>query len=73
MRHLVLLSKLGATYVALQVITGVEVGILAAGLTIATGMPLPSALAATLPLGMPLLLGQGLIVLACVQTGPATQ
>ena len=56
------ITKLGAAYVVLQILTGIEVGIIAAGLAL-SGMSLPAALAATvIPVGMPLLIIQGVIL-----------
>ena len=63
-----LLSRLtgyGLAYVVLQIVTGIEVGVLAAGIAIAKGMTVPAALAATvIPVGVPLLCIQGAVVVA---------
>lgn len=65
---LILLERLasyGVAYVVLQILTGFEVGILAAGLAFTKQMTVPAALAATIvPVGVPLLLLQGTLFVA---------
>lgn len=55
---LVKLLKIGAVYAILQVVTGIEVGVLAVGLYYAENMPLPAALSLAMPFGVPLFLAQ---------------
>lgn len=48
-----------AIYAAVQVLTGVEIGVLAATLVLTKGWTLPAALAWSMPIGLPLVLLQG--------------
>jgi hypothetical protein len=49
-----------AAYVFLQVITGIEVGVVAAAMVLSLGWSLPFALSIAIPLGFPAFLAQGL-------------
>ena len=49
-----LMIRIPVAYVAAQVLTGIEVGILAAVLVLVAEWGLPAALAAVFPLGIPL-------------------
>ena len=51
-----------AAYAALQFVTGIQVGVLAAALVVGWSWPLPVALATCVPLGFPLLLAQGALL-----------
>ena len=51
--------RLGMVYVVLQVVVGVETGLMTVALYFAQGVSLPQALTTVLPLGLPLLLVQG--------------
>ena len=46
-------------YGALQLLVGVQVGVIAAALHLAMGMAVPAAIAAAMPIGLPLLIVQG--------------
>ena len=55
--------RLGLVYVVLQVVVGVETGLGIVYLNLISGMPLGAAMATALPIGLPLLLGQGALYL----------
>lgn len=49
-----LMARVSAAYVLAQVLTGIEIGVLAAAMVVMAGWTLPAAMAVTFPLGLPL-------------------
>jgi hypothetical protein len=66
-------ARIAAAYVGAQVLTGVEVGLGAAYLVLACGIPLPTALAAVAPIGLPLVAVQVVAIGALLGRGPAAE
>jgi hypothetical protein len=68
------MARVSAAYVLAQIITGVEIGILAATMVVVAGWTLPGAMAVASPLGLPLVSLQmaGLIALQGRRNKPAS-
>ena len=48
------MARVSAAYVIAQIVTGIEIGVLAAIMVVVAGWTLPAAMAVTFPLGLPL-------------------
>jgi len=59
-----MVGRVAVAYIAGQVITGIELGMAAATVTMAMEWPLPAALGVLAPLGLPLAAAQTLLILA---------
>ena len=58
------LAAYSVTYVVLQIVTGIEVGVATAGLVVAAGWSMPTALSFMTAVGFPLLIIQGAFAVA---------
>ena len=72
-----MMARVSAAYVIAQVITGIEIGVLAAAIVVVAGWTLPAAMAVAFPLGLPLVSLQMAAIIAIqgrrsAQTGNTT-
>ena len=59
-----MMARVSTAYVIAQVITGIEVGVIAAAIVVLAGWTLPAAMAVAFPIGLPLVSLQMAAVIA---------